>query len=200
MKPTYKISASLLNSYIYYLNNPTDKNYNSLVNHVRGIFETNKYLERGLKFEDEVFEGKHGKLSQLLKDLPKQVWANRKIIREDYDILISGKLDALDKDKGRIYDVKRVTSHTHNKYDDSMQHILYFYIMPEINEFYYLVASGNDKLIKNDVVLYKRPDEKTLEETVMHMIDNFYAFLRQKNLWKDYTEFQKAKNWRKTSE
>ena len=34
----------------------------------------------------------------------------------------------------------------------------------------------------------------------MHMIDNFYAFLRQKNLWKDYTEFQKAKNWGKTSE
>lgn len=193
MKPIYKISPSLLNSYIYYLSNPTEENYKSFENTINGIFKTNFFIERGLRFEDEVFEGKHGKLSDLVKDLPKQVWANKVIRRENYDIKISGKLDVLDKENKRIYDIKRVQKFTQDKYDTSTQHLLYFYLLPEVNEFYYLVAEGNDNNLKHQVALYKRPDDKVLEETVLHIIDNFYNFLKQKNLWEAYTTKQVAK-------
>lgn len=192
MKPVYKISASLLNSYYYYLSNPTDANYESFVKRIKNIYETNVYLERGLKFEEEVFEGKHGKLSELVKDLPQQVWANRTIETEEFNILISGKIDVLDKEKKRIFDIKRVTEFKNNKYDNDMQHILYFYIMPEIQDFYYLVAAG-EKIITNEIAHYKRPSERELEDIVMHNINNFYRFLREKNLWETYTEFYKAK-------
>ena len=199
-KPTYKISPSLLNSYIYYLNNPEKKNYDSLVNRLNNIFETNIYLERGLKFEDEVFEGKHGKLSELVKDLQQQVWANKTIERDEYNIKISGRLDVYDPDKKRIYDIKRVSRFTPNKYDDSTQHLLYFYTMPEAKEFYYLVAVGPDEKIVNEVALYKRPDDAVLEETVIHVINNFYQFLKQKNLWEVYTENQKTKVYTNSQE
>jgi hypothetical protein len=193
MKPVYKISPSLLNSYFYYLNNPTIENFNSLKNRIKNIFETNIYLERGLKFEDEVFEGKHGKLSELLKNLPKQVWANKTIQKDDYNILISGKLDAIDEKNKIIYDIKRVTKFTKNKYDDSTQHLLYFYIRPDMQEFYYLVATGEDNNIVTNIAFYTRPDNKLLENTVIHIINNFYQFLHKNNLWNDYIKFQKAK-------
>jgi hypothetical protein len=193
MKPVYKISPSLLNSYFYYLNNPTIENFNSLKNRIKNIFETNIYLERGLKFEDEVFEGKHGKLSELLKNLPKQVWANKTIQKNDYNILISGKLDAIDEKNKIIYDIKRVTKFTKDKYDDSTQHLLYFYIRPDMQEFYYLVATGEDNSIVTNIAFYTRPDNKLLENTVIHIINNFYQFLHKNNLWNDYIEFQKAK-------
>jgi len=194
-KPTYKISASLLNNYFYYLNNPSQKNFQSFVNRLKNVFETNFFLERGLRFEDEVFEGKHGNLSELVKDLPKQVWASKTVERDEYNIKISGKMDVIDEEKERIYDIKRVSKFTKDKYDTSTQHLIYFYLRPEMKDFYYLVAAGPNKEYTNEVAHYKRPEDKNIEETVLHIIDNFYSFLKENNLWETYIENQKAKDY-----
>lgn len=194
MKPTYKISASLLNSYFYYLNNPSEKNFEGFVNRLNNVFETNFFLQRGIQFEKDVLDGKAGKLSELVKGLPSGVWANKTIERTDYNIKISGQMDVIDPDKKRIYDIKRVSRFTKDKYDTSTQHLIYFYLNPEMQDFYYLVAEGKDHDIKQKVAYYKKPKEKNLEEVVLHIIDNFYDFLKTNNLWSVYTENQQAKN------
>jgi hypothetical protein len=193
MKPTYKISASLLNSYFYYLNNPSNKNYEGFVNRLKNVFETNFFLERGNQFEADVFEGKHDIMSELVKDLPKQVWASKTIEREDYNIRIAGIMDVIDEDKKRIYDIKRVSKFTKDKYDNSTQHLIYFYLRPEMTDFYYLAGVGRNELERKEVAHYKKPDDKKVEETVLHIIDNFYKFLKDNNLWSVYTENQQAK-------
>lgn len=193
MKPTYKISASLLNSYFYYLNNPSEKNYEGFVNRLNNVFETNFFLERGIQFEKDVLDGKVGKLSELVKGLPNGVWANKTIERPDYNIKISGQMDVIDPNKKRIYDIKRVSRFTKDKYDTSTQHLIYFYLNPDMHDFYYLVAEGKDGQIKERVAHYKRPQDKDIEKTVLHIIDNFYNFLHKNNLWSVYTENQKAK-------
>jgi len=192
-KPTYKISASLLNTYFYYLNNPSKKTFESLVKRLENVFETNFFLQRGIKFEEEVFEGKHGTLSELVKDLPKQVWASKTIEREDYNIRIAGIMDVIDENKKRIYDIKRVSNFSDDKYDTSTQHLIYFYLRPEMEDFYYLAGVGRSKLEKQEVAHYKRPKDKDIEKTVLEIIDDFYNFLKENNLWSIYTENQQTK-------
>lgn len=188
----YKISASLLNSWIYYEANQSEKTYDDFLKSLKGEFKTNRWINRGNKFESEVSEGKHGKLSELVKDLPKQVWCNKIIELDGLRIKISGKLDAIDESKKRIYDVKRVNEFSEDKYDYSAQHILYFYLNPDIEDFYYLVASGvTNENIEFNVIHKKRPEN--VENLVFSIIRKFFNFLKANNLWTVYTEFQKAK-------
>lgn len=188
----YKISASLLNSWIYYEANQSEKTYNDFLKSLKGEFKTNRWIKRGNKFESEVSEGKHGKLSELVKDLPKQVWCNKTIELDGLSIKISGKLDVIDESKKRIYDVKRVNEFSEDKYDYSAQHILYFYLNPGIEDFYYLVASGvTNENIEFNVIHKKRPEN--VENLVFSIIRKFFNFLKANNLWTVYTEFQKVK-------
>lgn len=192
MKPTYKVSASLVNSYIYLRDNPSEKGFNEFRDRLQNIYPDNKFLQRGLDFEEEVFDGKHGKLSELVKDLDKQVFAGKTIELDDVLVRISGKLDVVDWDKKRIYDIKRVSKVSNTKYDTSVQHLFYFYIMPGMEDFYYLVVAGND-VLKEKVLYYKRPPEKELEEKVFYIIEEFFDFLKYENLWELYTQNNKYK-------
>ena len=198
IKPTYKISASLLNSYIYYKSNPSKKNFDGFVKRLNGVFETNYFLERGIKFEEEVFAGLHGELSDLVKDLPKQVWVNKTIELKDYNIKISGQIDVLDEERKRIYDIKRISKFTEDKYDTSAQHLIYFYLRPDVQNFYYLAAvdsnESEDGYI-NKVAYYKRPEDRQIEQKLFGLIKEFYDFLKENNLWQTYTENQKAKQY-----
>lgn len=191
-KPTYKISASLLNNYFYYLNNPSNKTFESLVKRLKNVFETNFFMERGNRFEDEVFKGEHGSMSELVKDLPKQVWASKIVERDEYNIRIAGIMDVIDEDKKIIYDIKRVSKFTKDKYDNSTQHLIYFYLRPEMNDFYYLAAVGRKDIESKEVAHYKKPKDKDIEKTVLHIIDNFYTFLKENNLWETYTSNQQT--------
>ena len=188
----YKISASLLNSWIYYENNKSEKNFNDFMKSLKGEFKTNRWIKRGNKFESEVFEGKHDKLSKLVSDLPKQRWCSRTIKIDGIDIKISGKLDVIDDSKKRIYDIKRVNEFSEDKYDTSFQHLLYFYLNPDIEDFYYLVASGEtNENIEFNVIHKKRPEN--IETIVFSGIRRFFDFLKANDLWTTYTEFQKTK-------
>lgn len=195
-KVKYKMSPSLLNSWIYYLENPSKATLESFEERLNNIYKQTPWMDRGLKFEEEVFEGKHGTLSTLVSPLQKQRWANKVINFEDFDVLISGKLDVYDKVKKRIYDIKRVNDFSANKYDTSTQHILYFYLMPEAKEFYYLLGVGPD--MDNDpskltypIIRKTRPDN--LDDIVLKYVNDFIAFLNEQGLWEIYTKNQKAK-------
>ena len=203
-KPTYKISASLLNKYLYYLKNPTQRVLDELIDTLNGVFVGNEYTKRGEDFENEVFEGKHGKLSQLVQNLPRNTWANKVIDFGDFNVLISGKMDAIDKDKRIIYDIKRIGENSINNYNDAntVQHTLYYYINDDFDKFYYLLAVSNSmdndpEKIRVEVKYMERPDQEELENKVISVINDFFNFLKEKGLWKLYTEKQQAKTKRR---
>jgi hypothetical protein len=197
-KPTYKLSPSMLNAWVYYLENPTAKNLLSIKNKIIGKFETNKYMERGMLFEKEVFEGLHGKLSELVMPLAKQKWCNTVLEFADFNVKLSGKVDVIDNAKKRLYDIKRVGTFEESKYDTSTQHMIYFYLNPEIMDFYYLLGAGNadnndPKGLTYHVIAKHRPEQEELDKTIMDYINNFVAFLKEKGLWDDFTAFQQTK-------
>lgn len=191
-KPTYKVSPTLINSYRYYRENKSEKAFQELKDTIMHVFKTNKYIKRGIKFEDEVFAGQHGKLSELVKDLPSQKWGSVTLDFGDFNIRISGKLDAIDEAKKRIYDVKRVDKFSEDKYDNSVQHLYYLYLFPEIEHFYYLVASGKGDVVDGFHVIEKsRPDD--LQKQVFDSITEFINFLKDNNLWELYTSTNEYK-------
>jgi hypothetical protein len=196
-KAINKISVSLLNSWLYYLLDTSDiTRMEQLKNAICGIFIPNEWTIRGSRFESAVFAGKHDKLSALVMPLKKQVWCNKEIVVDGVSIKLSGKLDAIDKEKSRIYDIKRK-----NKFDEAdfnedhtLQHIIYFYLNPDIKDFFYLVASGysNDELVFS-VVHKERPEEAKLEQLVLTQIHNFFEFMKEHDLYELYLTKQVTK-------
>lgn len=187
-KATYKLSASIISNIDYYKKFPTGENLDSIIDSLKDIFKPNEFFERGLKYEEEVFEGKHGKVSELVKDLPKQKWESKIVDCGDFNIRIAGKVDVIDTERKRIYDIKRTTNFNAGNYINSIQHIYYFYLFPEIEDFYYLVAYGKDKVEGHDIVHIKRPTTEELNKKVKESIIEFVRFLKDENLWEIYKE------------
>lgn len=195
MQETYKITASLINSYLYYKNgNKTEEDYNSFLNTLKNIYTENKWTKRGTLFEKEVYKNKHGKLSQLIVPLDKQVWCEKVITFSGMQIRIAGKLDALDKKNKIIYDIKRVDKFNEKKYSDeaTVQHLFYFFLNPDITDFYYLVVSGKYNNIDGQYIVHKkRLDEPELQKSVFNIIGEFYNFLKDNDLFELYKD-----NWK----
>lgn len=198
-KPTYKLSSSLLNSYLYYKKNPCKKNIDSIANYLNGEFASTDYTKRGLTYEDEVFEGKHGSMSELVKALPRNTWSNLLLKRDEFNIYLSGKRDAVDNSRQRIYDIKRVNEYKPENFSDSstVQHLFYFILDKDKQEFYYLLAvsktmTNNPEDIIFKVIPKQRPEESELEQLVNNSIDEFFNFLKEQNLWQLFTSTQKT--------
>jgi len=193
-----KISVSAINSWLYYLQSPKDSSrLAQIVTSVYGVFVSNKWTRRGQLFEKEVAEGKHGKLSEVVKGLPKSVWCSKYITVDGIDLKLSGKLDVINKDKKAIYDIKRKNSFNEEDFDDdhTTQHTIYFYLNPWATDFYYLVASGlEDTDIEIHIVNKKRPDsEEELENKVFDYIHRYFEFLKSKDLFDLYLKRQVTK-------
>ena len=193
-KKTYKLSATIINTWKYYLENPSKRSFDSIVSAVRGEFKHNKWTRRGMKYEDEVYEGKHGKVSQLVEHMAKQEWCSDTIDKGEFFVRLSGKTDAIDKQKKIIIDIKRVDTFAKEKYDYSFQHTLYFYLNPEMQNFYYVVVEGKDNEITGEHVISKRrPSREELEKEVHAHIDGFIEFLKENNLWEEFKANQEYK-------
>lgn len=189
-KKTYSLSASLFNNIEFYNKFPEVKNYDSIINNISGIFITNEAIERGFKYEEEVFAGKHGKISQLVMPLEKQIWGSKVIDCGDFYIRIAGKVDAIDRDKKRIYDIKRTSNYNPLNYINSIQHMYYLYIFPEITDFFYLVAYGKDEIDGQEIVHIKRPPEEELNKIIKDSVIKFVNFLKDEKLWDLYTKYK----------
>lgn len=167
----------------------TEKSLESLKNNIIGKFVTTEAIEQGFKYEEEVFAGKHGKISKLVKDLEKQKWGSKIIDCGDFYIRLSGKVDVIDTERKIIYDIKHTSNYNPKHYLDSIQHYYYFYLFPEIEDFYYLVAQAKNK---EDVkVLHvKRPPEQELQEKVKESITTIIEGLKEFDLLETFKKYK----------
>lgn len=194
IKQTYKMSASLINSWKYYLEHPTKNSLESVKQSVNNVFKTNKWIVRGKKFETSVYNGEYEILKPLLENAEQEAWCSDTIDMGDFFIRFSGRTDLINKDKKLIIDIKRVDQFSVDKYDYSFQHTIYFYLNPDITDFVYLVVSGKDgEEEKINVIHKKRPDKEALDKLVMDHVNGFIAFLKEKDLWEAYKNNQKYK-------
>lgn len=200
-KPIYKISSSLINSWLYYesVKDKEEDAFQKVVDRLRNEYKGNYFTDMGEEFEAQVYAGVQGILSDVVKDLPHQIWGVKWIELGDFRIRVAGCVDAIDAENNIIYDIKRVAKFDENKYEDSVQHLFYFWLFPEVEEVIYLLGVGpfnsnNSSGLEYKVIKYKRPDN--IEELVLNYILLYYEFLVKNNLMEVYKEFQKFGNKR----
>ena len=96
--------------------------------------------------------------------------------------VIYGRLDALKA--GTIYDIKFSGSYDRGEYFDSTQHPMYFDLVPEANDFVYLVSNGNEVYRER----YRR--DETADITVT--IGSFVSWLTANGLLETYKRHWQA--------
>ena len=185
----YKITASLLNSWAYiYECKPeySEDAYDSFIKTLNRIkTPPNIYMQRGIDFEEKVYNGEVQTLSQICEGGAFQVYIEKEYNINDIPIKVLGYIDALKQ--GVVYDIKRVTSYDVGKYFWSRQHHVYMNLVPEADEFIYLIAAGyNDNNIDIHTEKYEKDDIIDLRE----IIKEFFLWLENNNLMETY-----LKNW-----
>lgn len=125
------------------------------------------------------------KVADIIMGAPVQVKTSCPLTVDGQDFLLYGILDSLKA--GTIYDVKFLNSSMggsdlYGKYLDSPQHPAYFRLIPEANNFKYLVSDGQDIYIEE----YTRKQTRPIEE----FIHEFFSSISG-------TEFEKLyrENW-----
>lgn len=96
--------------------------------------------------------------------------------------VIYGRLDALKA--GTIYDIKFSGSYDRGKYFDSTQHPMYFELVPEANDFVYLISNGKEVYREH----YRR--DETADITVI--IGSFVSWLTANGLLETYKQHWQA--------
>lgn len=188
-KHSYKVTATLLNSwnYIYEVDDDKTKEaFDSFVKTLQRIKEPpNFFMQRGLDFEKDCYNGLVPDISKVIRDGAFQVYVEKQIKVDDLDVKLVGVLDCLKE--GVIYDIKRVNQYDLQKYYQSYQHQMYFEMVGDADKFVYLVAAGTN----NDFVSFYQ-EEYTRQDKVdiTKVISNFFKFLRDNKLWETY-----IKNW-----
>ena len=195
LKPLYKVTASLLNSWGYLWTCNPDyavEARDSFVKTLQRIRSApNIYMLRGIEFEKQCVAGKVPFISEVIEGGAFQVYGEKYLEVLDYDVKLLGYLDVLKE--GTIYDVKRVSKYDLQKYFDSYQHSAYFALVPEAFEFIYLIGAGN-----NDRYLDVFTEKYTREETekIEDVIKRFYKWLEENellNLYKKHWEIEREK-------
>ena len=188
-KPSYKVTATLLNSWGYIWQVEDDKYpdaFNSFLKTLQRIKEPpNFFMQRGLDFEKDCYNGVVPDISKVIRDGAFQVYVEKPIVVDQLNVTLVGVLDALKE--GVIYDIKRVNQYDLQKYLSSYQHHIYFELVGDADKFVYLVAAGTN----NDYLTFYQ-EEYTHQDKidVTKAISQFYQFLRDNNLWEIY-----EKNW-----
>lgn len=136
----YRITHSLLSSWIYYLEHGNKDEFISVLK--REVIPDNEHFQRGRKFEQDCVDGKVKGISEIIEGGCYQVRATKKININGYDLLLVGVLDVLKA--GIIYDIKSTMKYDAGKFYESTQHPMYFELVPEAEEFVYLIESNGN--------------------------------------------------------
>ena len=96
--------------------------------------------------------------------------------------VIYGRLDALKA--GTIYDIKFSGSYDRGKYFDSTQHPMYFKLVPEANDFVYLISNGKEVYREH----YRRDETADIAVTV----GSFVSWLTANGLLETYKQHWQA--------
>lgn len=200
----YLMTHSLLSSWLYAMkNNPyedatteRDPYAEFLQTLRREPTETTEAMRNGVEFEDMVTKITMGadadhshkwysaasKAAEYVKGGICQYKAKKEITVSGVEILLYGRIDFLKA--GKVIDTKFSKSYERGKYWDSTQHPTYLRLIPEADEFIYLVSNGAEVWTE----LYRREETADIEP----VISDFLAFLSEKGLMDIYKEHWKA--------
>lgn len=180
----YLLTATLLNSFSWFFKLYSQKKVNEFKNTLRKLpFPKNEYMKAGIKFETDVMNYCHGKYLQddddydwcvkeageIVKDGTWQVKGYCNIKVGDIEFLLYGIADVL---KGPyIYDIKFVQKYKYGKYQNSVQHKIYFILFPAMTEFIYLISDGYQ--------IYKESYGRNQADSLTSEIADFWSWLNQ---------------------
>jgi hypothetical protein len=185
-RKTYKISASLINSYLNMRAKRYPNSEQQFADTLKRIPLKDSYaLKRGNAFEKDVLKYESEPFHEIIKDCDTQVYVEKNIplAREEFDLRLVGFVDFATKDRKIIYDTKRVNAWSDEKYDSSVQHDFYLWAVPESEKFFYLVGSGSkwrsDEYFE---VEYGKPESNELEKRCLDAINDFIDYLKKNDL------------------
>lgn len=192
----YKVSPSLLNSYLNMKNKKYPNSTESFMDTLKRIpLKMNYVLERGNDFENRVTKYKSEPFHAVIKGCDTQVYVEKIINLPDefFDVKMLGFVDFVSKDRKLVYDTKRVNYWNDEKYDASVQHDFYMWAIPESETFYYLVGEGKKWISTGyyQVEYPKLKDEET-EKLFRDLISEFLTFLKENDLLDIYKEHYNA--------
>ena len=161
----YLITPTLINSYQYYINDgfksPADSRADFLKTLSRERFEPNEAMQRGIDFEEEIFnqcslEKEVGKkltsnpiCDAVVKIVKGGIWqqtCKKNLQVGDKEFLLYGKIDVVKQDT--VYDIKFTSNYELGKFLNSAQHLIYLYCTG-LPKFQYLISDGKDYWIED---------------------------------------------------
>jgi len=199
----YYITASLLNSWTYNLNNGTLEDFIKVLN--KEEFEPTEAIKKGFAFEkymQENFEETLGGSYQV------------KLSKECGEYLLYGIVDCIKG--GIIYDYKFSGSYEVGKFYKNYQTAMYLELVPEARKMVYLITNKfnekypvicSDRLATEDVVqgnvpleyeigdLFREEYERdAIIEPIEITVNKFISWLKQMDLYTLFTEKWGCKN------
>lgn len=198
--PRYLMTHSLLSSWLYAMkNNPhedatTERDpYTEFLQTLRREpTETTEAMRNGIEFEDLVtriatggdadtlhkWYGAAQKAAEHIKGGVYQYKAKTEIVVAGITLLLYGRIDFLKA--GKVIDTKFSKRYDRGKYLNSTQHPVYLRLIPEAEEFVYLVSNGTEVWTEP----YRREETPDIEP----VIADFLSFLSEKGLMDIYKE------------
>lgn len=143
--------------------------------------EPNIYMQRGIEFEEECYKG-NTCISPIIQGGAYQVVGKKVKNIAGLDFLLYGRLDVLKG--GVVYDIKRVSTYSPQKYINSYQHGFYLELFPRAYKFEYLVFDGKE--------LHRETYYKDQVVYIDSVIENFINWLKQEKLLDLYKEKWRA--------
>lgn len=189
-RPTYKITATLLNSWLYYLSSSQDIEEFVKVLKKEPIEDNQGYLLRGEEFEKEVYNKQVKEINNIIEDTRcyqtrKEKDLEIKIDNQIIKIRVVGIADFIYKNC--VFDIKRVSEyHLAHYLNDTTQHYIYCMLF-NAKHFKYLIYDNNEDL---HIESYDESVDTSTNKTIS-IISQFIQFLKRTNLYMLYT-----KNWR----
>lgn len=144
--------------------------------------EPNIYMQKGIDFEEECYKG-NTIVSPIIENGAYQIVGKKEIVVDGIKILLYGRLDVLKG--GTIYDIKRVTRYSPQKYIKSFQHSVYMELFPDAKKFTYLVYDDNGRL--HEETYYR--DECV---NVKGVVSDYIRWLKENDLYEMYISKWKA--------
>ncbi len=214
MKKRYLITQSLLSAWLYQYDCAEGYEEEARESFLKTLrrepIEPSEAMERGIAFEDAVYEtirgndtarsayimqwSKRGEevqegccildLAEELGDGTYQLTAYKEETIAGEDFLLMAKCDWVKA--GTIYDCKRVEHYDVGKYYNSPQHPMYLAVIDTARAFEYKICDGKDIYTER----YTRAD---IPQTIEGIITQFTASMKSEELWETYTKLWGAK-------
>ena len=174
----YYITPSLLNSWIYNINNGTLEDFIKVLN--KEQFEITENIQKGFEYEAYMQENYKETLGGAY-----QV----KVSKEYGDYLLYGIIDCLKG--GIIYDYKYTANYEVGKFYNNHQTLMYLEMVPEARKMVYLITNKFDE--EPGDIFREEYTKDLFPETIDSILHKFEAWLKQYNLFDLYAEKWKCR-------